>query len=155
MKSIEKWLSEYGESHRHPVIHKIGVPAIVCGLLALFSLVSVGSIVEIIPISRLNLAHLICFIVLIYYAMLSFKLALGMSFFSFSMLYAIDILSQDFNISLFFPSITLFVSAWILQFIGHKIEGKRPSFFQDLQFLLIGPLWTLSFLYKRIGISIK
>ena len=48
----------------------------------------------------------------------------------------------------------IFVVAWILQFIGHKIEGKKPSFFQDLVFLLIGPLWTLSFFYKKLGIKI-
>ena len=32
--------------------------------------------------------------------------------------------------------------AWIGQFIGHKIEGAKPSFFEDLQFLLIGPAWV-------------
>jgi uncharacterized membrane protein YGL010W len=39
------------------------------------------------------------------------------------------------------------------QFIGHKIEGKKPSFFKDILFLLIGPLWLLSFIYKKVGIS--
>ncbi|MGB0356383.1 MAG: Mpo1-like protein, partial [Opitutales bacterium] len=51
-------------------------------------------------------------------------------------------------------SLSIFVVAWILQFIGHKIEGKKPSFFQDIIFLMIGPLWTLSFVYKRLGIKI-
>jgi uncharacterized membrane protein YGL010W len=46
----------------------------------------------------------------------------------------------------------LFVLAWVGQFIGHRIEGKRPSFFQDLQFLLIGPLWLLADLYRRLGV---
>ena len=40
------------------------------------------------------------------------------------------------------------------QFIGHAVEGKRPSFFKDLQFLLIGPIWLLSNLYRRVGIRI-
>ena len=48
--------------------------------------------------------------------------------------------------------IAIFVGAWIGQFIGHKIEDK-PSFFEDLQFLLIGPAWLLSFIYKKIGIK--
>ena len=47
----------------------------------------------------------------------------------------------------------IFVVAWIGQFIGHKIEGKKPSFFEDLQFLLIGPMWLLADLYRRAGIS--
>ncbi|HDZ8845068.1 Mpo1-like protein [Aeromonas veronii] len=41
---------------------------------------------------------------------------------------------------------------WIAQFVGHKIEGKRPSFLADLQFLLIGPAWVLASLYRRLGI---
>jgi uncharacterized membrane protein YGL010W len=48
--------------------------------------------------------------------------------------------------------IFLFVVAWIGQFIGHAIEGKRPSFFKDVQFLLIGPLWLLADAYRRLGI---
>ena len=49
-------------------------------------------------------------------------------------------------------AIVVFVAAWIGQFIGHKIEGKRPSFFTDLVYLLVGPAWTLSKLYRRLGI---
>lgn len=50
-------------------------------------------------------------------------------------------------------AIAVFVLAWIGQFIGHKIEGKRPSFFTDLVYLLVGPAWTLSKLYRRLGIA--
>ena len=51
-------------------------------------------------------------------------------------------------------SLAIFITAWIGQFIGHKIEGKKPSFFEDLQFLLIGPAWLLSFIYKKMGIKL-
>jgi len=47
---------------------------------------------------------------------------------------------------------TVFVAAWIGQFIGHRIEGKKPSFLEDLRFLLIGPAWLLAFVYRRLGI---
>ena len=50
------------------------------------------------------------------------------------------------------PALAIFVAAWIGQFIGHAYEGKRPSFFKDVQFLLIGPLWLLAALYRRLGI---
>jgi len=49
-------------------------------------------------------------------------------------------------------SLVIFVVAWIGQFVGHLAEGKRPSFFRDLQFLMIGPLWLLSGLYDRLGV---
>jgi len=48
--------------------------------------------------------------------------------------------------------VLLFVAAWVGQFIGHAIEGKRPSFFKDVQFLMIGPLWLLADVYRRLGI---
>lgn len=40
-------------------------------------------------------------------------------------------------------NIGLFIVAWIGQFLGHKIEGKKPSFFQDVFFLLVGPAWVM------------
>jgi uncharacterized membrane protein YGL010W len=52
-------------------------------------------------------------------------------------------------------SIAIFVLAWIGQFIGHNIEGKKPSFFKDLQFLLIGPAWLLHFALKSMGLPYK
>lgn len=46
----------------------------------------------------------------------------------------------------------VFVITWIFQLIGHKIEGKKPSFLKDIQFLLIGPIWLLGFILKKTGI---
>ena len=50
-------------------------------------------------------------------------------------------------------SLFVFVIAWVGQFIGHVVEGKKPSFFKDIQFLMIGPIWLMSFIYKKLGIS--
>ena len=52
-------------------------------------------------------------------------------------------------------SMLIFIFACIGQFIGHKIEGQKPSFFEDIQFLLIGPAWLLSFIYKKLGVPLK
>jgi uncharacterized membrane protein YGL010W len=49
-------------------------------------------------------------------------------------------------------SIAVFVLAWIAQFVGHKIEGKKPSFFEDLQYLWVGPLFVLAKLFGKLGI---
>ena len=58
---------------------------------------------------------------------------------------------MDINALGFF--LWMFAIAWIGQFIGHKIEGAKPSFLDDLKFLLIGPAWLLSFIYKKLGIK--
>ena len=49
-------------------------------------------------------------------------------------------------------SLILFCAAWVGQFIGHKIEGKKPSFLHDVVFLLIGPAWLMHFVYRKLGI---
>jgi uncharacterized membrane protein YGL010W len=54
--------------------------------------------------------------------------------------------------NVFWWSLGIFVLAWIGQFIGHHVEGKKPSFFKDLQFLLIGPAWLLGFLFRLAGV---
>lgn len=51
-------------------------------------------------------------------------------------------------------SLAIFIVAWIVQFIGHKIEGAKPSFLEDIKFLLIGPAWLLSFIYQKLGIKL-
>ena len=50
-------------------------------------------------------------------------------------------------------SIAVFVAAWIGQFIGHILEGRKPAFLEDVRSLLIGPVWLLADLYRRFGIA--
>ncbi len=49
--------------------------------------------------------------------------------------------------------LSIFILAWIGQFIGHKIEGKKPSFLDDVKFLLIGPIWLLHFVCKKVRLK--
>lgn len=88
----------------------------------------------------------------IFYLRMSASIAVGMLIIAFFMIWGINWL-DSFEISLWILSLFIFVLAWIGQFIGHKIEGKKPSFFEDLKFLLIGPAWLLSFVYKRFNIG--
>jgi uncharacterized membrane protein YGL010W len=89
---------------------------------------------------------------LVFYARLSIQLALGMMIVAGAALWSISVLNSESPALVCQLSLTVFVLAWIGQFIGHRIEGKKPAFFQDIQFLLIGPVWLLSFLYERLGI---
>jgi len=88
---------------------------------------------------------------MIYYLVLSPALALG-TLLAFVTLLAITYLLAQLPWPLWLTSIVIFVIAWIGQFIGHALEGKRPSFFKDLQFLLIGPLWLLAAAYRRFSL---
>ncbi len=155
MKTIYDWLEAYGESHQNKTnkkIHWICVPLIMLSLLGMLSLVKFSS-----PIGNfcINIAYILIFLAIIFYIRLSISITIGMVFISALNLYVIYQLELLFfsktNIFLFY--LMIFVIAWIGQFIGHKIEGKKPSFFEDVKFLLIGPAWLLSFIYKKIGIK--
>jgi uncharacterized membrane protein YGL010W len=89
---------------------------------------------------------------LIYYALLSIPLALGAAPLLIAFLWSIDSLDRSSTVPLWSICVSAFVVAWIGQFVGHAIEGKRPSFFKDVQFLMIRPLWLLADVYRRLGI---
>ena len=153
MKTVQSWLDEYGTSHRNPVnktIHWICVPAIFFSIVGLLYSIplpyDVGGL-------QLTVAHIALALVLLYYVRLSPSLSAGMLIFCILCLWVWRIL-ENLGVTPWILSLVIFVLAWIGQFIGHKIEGAKPSFFKDLQFLLIGPAWLLSFLYKKAGIPI-
>ena len=87
---------------------------------------------------------------LIYYLFLSPRFAFGMLLMAAAILALLQQLPQQMIWQI---SLVVFVVAWIGQFIGHHIEGKKPSFFEDIRFLLIGPLFVLGFVYRRLGVS--
>ncbi len=99
-----------------------------------------------------NWATVITLLAVIYYAFLSVPLALGILPLLALMLWSLDALSGNSLAPMWLICVSLFVLAWIGQFIGHAIEKKRPSFFKDLQFLMIGPMWLLANVYRRVGI---
>lgn len=153
MRSVADWLGEYGESHVDPtnkVLHWVCVPLIVLAVMGMIWSIPVPHAFTAAG-SWLNWATLIAALALLYYASLSPRLALGIAI-VFVAMFAILIALADLPSPLWAISLGIFVAAWIGQFIGHAIEGKRPSFFKDIQFLLIGPLWLLAALYRRLGI---
>lgn len=148
-KTMDQWLAEYGESHQHPVnkaIHWICVPLILWTLLALIWPIHFG------VSPWLNLCTAFLLFCLWFYARLSWPITIGMALIALASLALIQWHLQEVSWPLWQTALTIFVLAWIGQFIGHQIEGKKPSFFADLQFLLIGPAWLLSFVYRRLGI---
>lgn len=154
MRTVTQWLDEYGESHRNPVnklLHWVCVPAIVVSVIGLlWSLPVPGAFRALSP--WLNWATITALLSLVYYYSLSPALALG-SVLVFAAMFALVQGLLRLPWPLWQASATIFVVAWIGQFIGHACEGKRPSFYKDLQFLLIGPLWLLAFVYRGLGLQ--
>jgi uncharacterized membrane protein YGL010W len=154
MRTLTNWLGEYGTSHSNPVnklLHWICVPLIVLTLSGLFWSLPVPELFASIS-PWLNWASVLVGAVLLYYLALSPALAAGMLV-AFILVLCVTKWLAALPWPLWLTSVTIFVVAWIGQFIGHAIEGKRPSFFKDVQFLLIGPLWLLAAAYRRLGLT--
>ena len=154
MRTAEQWLDEYGSSHRNPTneaLHWICVPVILWCVLGLLWITPFPSGIRA-AIPYANWATAISLFALIYYALLSVPLALGILPLLALMLLSLDALSRNTLAPMWVICASLFVLAWIGQFIGQAIEKKRPSFFKDVQFLMIGPMWLLANLYRRAGV---
>lgn len=154
MRTAEQWLDEYGSSHRNPTneaLHWICVPVILWCVLGLLWIAPFPSGMRA-AIHFANWATLTALLAIVYYGLLSLPLTLGILPLLALMLWSLDVLSRNMLAPLWLICVSLFVLAWIGQFIGHAIEKKRPSFFKDLQFLLIGPMWLLANIYRRLGI---
>ena len=147
MKTLDQWFADYAVSHQNKTnqkIHYICVPAIFFSIIGM-----VMSIPNTVLSEKLNLdnpfienwATLLVLLLLLFYVRLSVVTAIKMLILS-----TLCILGNHYLATvapLLYTSITIFVLAWIGQFYGHHIEGAKPSFFKDLQFLLIGPAWVL------------
>ncbi len=157
MRKIDELLAEYGESHQNTTnkaIHWICVPMIFLSIVGLIWSIPQGPLSQLFSgsVLWLNWASVALLLVMVYYISLSFPLFLGMALFAAICLFVIKLIHDLNIIPVWAFSIIVFVLAWIGQFYGHKVEGKKPSFFKDLQFLLIGPAWLMHFIYKRLGI---
>jgi uncharacterized membrane protein YGL010W len=140
-RDIHTLLVQYADSHRNPtneLIHFVCVPLIVFSLLGILWAVH--------PLLALATSAA----AMVYYFKLSPPFACGMLAMVALMLGLLALMPPFTVLPL---SIAIFVVAWIGQFIGHKIEGKKPSFLDDLRFLLIGPLFVLGFLYRRLNLA--
>lgn len=156
MRKIDALLSEYGESHQHSTnkaIHWICVPLIFFSIVGLVASIPPGPLQHIMQGSPYaNWATVLLVLAIVYYVSLSIPLSVGMMLFSVLCLMLVNVIVQVNLAPLWLVCIVIFVVAWIGQFYGHKVEGKKPSFLKDIQFLMIGPAWLMHFLYKKIGI---
>ena len=138
-RRVDQLITHYGQSHQNPrneVIHFIAIPLIMLSL--------VGMLFALHPF----VAYAFVAASMVYYARLSSVFFISM------VLWSALTVAVVFTIGprVLAVSVAIFVGAWVLQFIGHKIEGKKPSFFEDIQYLWVGPLFVLSKLFGKLGI---
>ncbi len=159
MRPVDSLFHIYGESHQNPVnkaVHWVCIPLIVFSLMGLLTAIPSGFLSGWLPESvapYLNWATVFLLVTILYYIRLSLPIAAGMGLFSLACIAGNVWLAQHVALPLWQTSLLIFAGAWVGQFVGHKIEGKKPSFLQDLQFLMVGPAWLIHFLYRKAGIG--
>lgn len=147
---LDRYLADYNESHQHPtnqLIHKVCVPVI------LFTVLGLLQNIPVLPFMGKEFYwsyFLIAFTLFFYAQFKNVKVFVGFMGMIIPMLLIQDQIDHNLWINLF-----LFIVAWIFQFLGHKIEGKKPSFFKDIFFLLIGPIWVLKWLFSKFKIELQ
>lgn len=155
MRKIDLLLSKYGENHQNKtnkLFHWFCIPAIMFSFFGILMSIPL-------PMEKnllVNLASLVYLGALLYYLRLSLFMFIGFLFIGFFLVFGnyliYTALAQD-PTKMLLVSLIIFIIAWIGQFIGHKIEGKKPSFLEDVQYLLIGPAWLLHFIYTKLGLK--
>ncbi len=151
MRTAQDWLDEYSASHEHAVnrrFHFACIPPIVFAVICALKAIPLGTV-------WVNPATVTMALALAYYAVLSLRLAAGLAI-VFALMYALALAVEAWSGERYiWVAAAIFVVGWIGQFIGHHVEGKRPSFFKDVQFLLIGPMWELAHVYAKLGIAVE
>lgn len=138
-RRVDALLAHYGESHRDPrneAIHCVAIPLIMLSLVGLLSALHPWVAYAFVAAS------------LVYYARLSPVFLAAMAVLTVVAL----VLVHTMGDRVLPISAAIFVAAWIAQFVGHRLEGRKPSFFEDLQYLWVGPLFVLSLLFRKLGI---
>ena len=148
-RSMDPWFAAYGESHQHPLntaIHWICVPAIYFSIVGLLMCIPAPA-TDLLPAYPWAWASLV--LVLAFYLPRSIPLSIAMVLWTALCIFIGDRFLHLAPWSLWSLCVTVFVLAWIGQFYGHKVEGKKPSFLKDVQFLLVGPAWLMAKLFRR------
>lgn len=158
LRPVDQYFKEYAKSHQNPtnvLIHWFCVPLITFSILGLIWAIPVqfgflGKMKD-----YFNIASIVIGVAMYYYLKLSPTLSYAMLFtvaiFSFFIV-QLEYWEQAGGPAFWLVCLIIFIVSWIGQFIGHKIEGKKPSFFDDLRFLLIGPIWLWSKVFKKVNI---
>lgn len=153
-RTMKDLLAEYGESHTNAInelIHWICVPAIFFCVVGF--LVSIPS-----PAFPLVGGHLwakaAIALTLLYYSLRSMPLLAGMAVWCAFCFWLAHRLEAGAPWPLWAICLVLFTLAWVGQFVGHHIEGKKPSFLKDVRFLIIGPAWLMAKVYRKLGIRV-
>lgn len=150
-RNIYRLMAEYERDHQdktNRLLHFIAVPLIFFCVVAFVTEIPTPAGIEKLPGGWLLIAVIPASI---YY--LRRSVTAGVIMIAFTLLcFGIIELLRHAALPVWEVSLGLFIVLWGVQYVGHSIEGKRPSFFRDAQFLLIGPVWVFHKFLRPLGV---
>ena len=155
MKNLEEHLSEYAKYHRDQkniYTHYVGIPLIVFSVFCLLSKPAFFMEAPIVGALMISPALFVWLIGNAFYVALDVKLGLMMTVITGAMVYFAQPIAQLGLGAWLAVSLGIFVGGWVLQFVGHHFEGKKPAFVDDIMGLAIGPLFVLAELSFDLGL---
>lgn len=148
MKTLSEHLIQYAHYHRDQrniYTHFAGIPLIVIALFSLLSFEVLGGVTA---------TQLLVVLSSLFYLRLSLLMGLVMLLFSISCYFvAQQLVALESTTAWLGSSVVVFILGWVLQFIGHYFEGKKPAFVDDLVGLLIGPLFVMAEVLFLLGFA--
>lgn len=151
MRTARELLSQYATYHRdrrNIATHFVGIPMIVFSVAELLSRVSIGG-----PGSPVTAAVVMWVLTTVFYLSrhvvvgVATSLAVGLA------VVAGHPFAQAPLMTWLGVGVGSFVVGWIIQFVGHYFEGKKPAFVDDLIGLLIGPMFVVAEVVFFLGLS--
>ena len=149
MKTLTDQLSQYAGYHRDTrniSTHFIGIPMIVVAVATLLARpgVEIGGI-------GVSLATLVTLVTAVYYLRLDLRLGVVMAVLLALSLWFAQLCAASSKSLWLSVGVGLFVVGWAFQFVGHRYEGRKPAFVDDLIGLIIGPLFVVAELGFLMG----
>ena len=150
MKSLVDHLSQYAAYHRDPrniASHFIGIPLIVVAVAVLLSRPAwvVGGL-------WISPALLVALLSAWFYLRLEWALGVLMTVLMGLSVWAGHALAAQSTWLWLGSGIGMFVVGWVIQFVGHYYEGKKPAFVDDISGLIVGPLFVVAELAFLLGL---
>ncbi|MCW1248200.1 DUF962 domain-containing protein [Pseudomonas sp. SAICEU22] len=141
MKSLVDHLSQYAAYHRDPrniASHFIGIPLIAVAVAVLLSRPGwpVGAIL-------VSPALLVAMASAWFYLRLELRLGVLMSVLLGLAIWLGQVLAGQSTAIWLSSGLGMFVVGWVIQFVGHYYEGRKPAFVDDLTGLIVGPLFVV------------
>jgi uncharacterized membrane protein YGL010W len=150
MKTLVDQLGQYAEYHRdrrNIATHFVGIPLIVVAVAVLLSRPGLEAFgLWLSPAVLVSLASAL------YYVRLDLRFGLVMAVLLWLSLWAGAALAVQGTATWLGAGLGMFLVGWVIQFVGHYYEGRKPAFVDDLTGLIIGPLFVVAELAFLLGL---